>query len=420
MSRAATAAGAADRGRGSALEFALDRGVDTYRVLSWLYAVVMVWHRLGDFHRPLVALAVVLVLGLWTVFVLLVRRRIWPLLAVELALACAGILLTRVADSPENIAAGATTLPATWAASPVMGCAVLGGWRGGLAAALVVGAADILEVGAPTEGTVYNLVLLLLIGGCLGWCVDVARSGQRALDEAMRVRAEIAERDRLARSIHDGVLQNLAFIHRRGQQLGGPSADLADLAAESERELRDLVQGRRGAGQGRSATLGAGAGTPESSAPASPAAGAAGAAAVGTGDADLGRLLAASGSARVSVAAPAEPVLLEAGRAQELALAVRAALDNVTKHAGPDAKAWVLIEDLGTDVTVTVRDDGVGCTPQRLAEAKDAGRLGVSQSICGRVADLGGTANVRSTPGRGTTVVLTVPLVAPPQREERP
>jgi signal transduction histidine kinase len=45
----------------------------------------------------------------------------------------------------------------------------------------------------------------------------------------------------------------------------------------------------------------------------------------------------------------------------------------------------------------------------RLARAADEGRLGVAQSIRGRIAELGGTVRIDSTPGQGTEVELTVP-----------
>jgi signal transduction histidine kinase len=71
----------------------------------------------------------------------------------------------------------------------------------------------------------------------------------------------------------------------------------------------------------------------------------------------------------------------------------------VNKHAGPQAQAWVVVEDLGTEVLLSIRDDGVGTTEDRL----DAhGHLGVSQSIRGRIADLGGKVTVRTAPGEGT------------------
>jgi signal transduction histidine kinase len=71
-------------------------------------------------------------------------------------------------------------------------------------------------------------------------------------------------------------------------------------------------------------------------------------------------------------------------------------------------KIWILIDDEGDVVTTTVRDDGPGIAPGRLEQAAIQGRLGMVQSIRGRVADLGGTVNVSSTTGQGTEVELAV------------
>jgi signal transduction histidine kinase len=115
----------------------------------------------------------------------------------------------------------------------------------------------------------------------------------------------------------------------------------------------------------------------------------------------------------VSVVTPAGPVLLPGHQAREAAAAVHAALDNVRRHCGAAARAWVLVDDEGAAVTVTVRDDGPGIPPGRLALAAADGRLGVSQAICGRMRDLGGSAQVTSTPGTGTEVRLRLPRPSP-------
>jgi signal transduction histidine kinase len=74
---------------------------------------------------------------------------------------------------------------------------------------------------------------------------------------------------------------------------------------------------------------------------------------------------------------------------------------------------WSRSEAQGRDVVlVTVRDDGPGLTPQRLAEAAAEGRLGVAQCIQGRLRDLGGQATVTSAPGEGTEVEFRLPLLA--------
>jgi signal transduction histidine kinase len=111
----------------------------------------------------------------------------------------------------------------------------------------------------------------------------------------------------------------------------------------------------------------------------------------------------------VEVAAPAEPIVVPAHVAQEIHAAAAAALDNVRRHAGPQAHAWVLVEHEPDGVRVTVRDDGPGLPPGRLDEAAAAGRLGVAQSMRGRIADLGGETMITSQPGEGTEVEIWVP-----------
>ncbi len=86
---------------------------------------------------------------------------------------------------------------------------------------------------------------------------------------------------------------------------------------------------------------------------------------------------------------------------------VGAAVDNARQHGGTDA--WLLVEDEPDGVTVTVRDDGPGIPAGRLEQAERDGRLGVAQSIRGRIGDLGGTVAVHSAPGQGTEVELRVP-----------
>jgi signal transduction histidine kinase len=58
---------------------------------------------------------------------------------------------------------------------------------------------------------------------------------------------------------------------------------------------------------------------------------------------------------------------------------------------------------------VSVRDNGPGISPGRLEAARAEGRLGVSESIQGRVSDLGGTASLVSAPGQGTEWEITLP-----------
>ena len=103
---------------------------------------------------------------------------------------------------------------------------------------------------------------------------------------------------------------------------------------------------------------------------------------------------------------------MEPARARSVVSAVRACLDNVAVHVGSQAPAWVLLEQVGSTVVVTVRDEGPGIAEGRLAEARAQGRLGVAESIRGRVADLGGTS-VLTTGSFGTEWELSIPLDQP-------
>jgi len=125
------------------------------------------------------------------------------------------------------------------------------------------------------------------------------------------------------------------MVQRRGAEAGGEAAELGRLAGQQEAALRSLVGDAQAGG--------------------SPA-----------GDVDLRALVLPVASDQVTVSAPAQAVRLEKTAADELTSAIRAALDNVRRHCGPRARAWVLVEDEPGLVTVTVRDDGPGIPDGRL------------------------------------------------------
>jgi signal transduction histidine kinase len=169
----------------------------------------------------------------------------------------------------------------------------------------------------------------------------------------------------------------LALVQRHGSELGGYGSELAALAGEQEVALRSLLAGEAGGG--------------------------------GSQVRDLRGLIQALATPTVQVATPAQAVELPAGTAAEVVAAVQAALDNVRKHAGPGARAWILLEQEEDGMRLTVRDDGTGFPPERLDEAAAAGRLGIAQSMRGRIADCGGTMTIESRPGEGTEVEFWIP-----------
>ncbi|MFF9119781.1 MacS family sensor histidine kinase [Streptomyces massasporeus] len=386
------------------VEQPLWRALTAYRVLTMLYAVGLFATAYDEFVRPWVAVAYFAVLCGWTLATLPrvanAARCTKPFLAADLTIAVSGILLTTVADAHERVQAGGPTLPSIWTAGSVLAFALKGGWRWAALASSLVAVANLAERGSPARDTVHNVILVCIASVAIGYVVEVARASERTLARALEIEAATRERERLARDIHDSVLQVLAMVQRRGAVIGGEAAELGRMAGEQEVALRTLVSGglvpvsRVSEDAAEGALVRAVEEEPE------PEPG---------GPVDLRALLAPYAGARVSLAEPGAPVSLAPAAAREVAAAVGAALDNVRRHAGEDARAWILVEDEPDEVIVTVRDDGPGIPEGRLVQAEGEGRLGVALSIRGRLRDLGGSAELISVPGQGTEVELKVP-----------
>ncbi|MGW0993890.1 MacS family sensor histidine kinase [Streptomyces sp. NPDC002520] len=383
------------------VELPLWRALAGYRVLTMLYAIGLCATAYSHFARPEVAVAYYAVLAVWTLATLprvaneasCTKR----FLAADLTLALTGILLTPLADNHERIASGGPTLPSIWTAGSVLAFALKGGWRWAAFASTAVAAVNLVERGHPARDTVHNVILVWVAAIAIGYVVEVARASERTLARALEIEAATRERERLARDIHDGVLQVLAMVQRRGAVIGGEAAELGRLAGEQEVALRTLVSGGLLPVSRVSQDAADGAVVHVVEEPDD------------DGPVDLRSLLAPYAGARVSLAEPGAPVPLPPAAARELAAAVGAALDNVREHAGAQARVWILVEDEPDEIVVTVRDDGPGIPEGRLAQAEREGRLGVAQSIRGRLRDLGGSAELISVPGQGTEVELKVP-----------
>lgn len=307
-------------------------------------------------------------------------RRTTRLLALDLAVALAALALTPVAKEPGFDA----TLAGYWVMSPMLAWAARWGWRGGLVSGLLVGGTDLLvrlADGAEVAQATYGNIFLLVIGGpVVGYLVASLQRSAEERDRAEREAAAAAERARLARAVHDGVLQVLAMVQRRGRD-DAALADLGRLAGEQEERLRSLI---------RAQDLVPATGTATTT--------------------DLASALGALEAPGVVVSLPGRAVALPSPVADEVVAAVRACLDNVARHA-PGATAWVLLESTPAAVAVSVRDDGPGIPEGRLDEAAAQGRLGVTGSIRGRLRELGGTATVDSG-SWGTEWTLVVPVGA--------
>lgn len=360
-----------------------------FRALLWLRLIVLVnvvalnWYRRDNFDHPGWGLVVVLALVVWTGLVVWAygdrRRRVPLLLVADLLVAIGGILVSPVVKGDGMSA----TIPGFWVMGVVLAWGAHWRWLGGLIAAAAISLADLsIRVDGVSQTNYANIFLLLLGGPMVGYLCGSLQQMAAERDEAERAAAAAQERARLARAVHDGVLQVLALVQRRGAELGGEAAELGRLAGEQEAALRAMIR------EQDTSTGQAAAGVTDVAA-------------------ELERLSTLRPPV-VHVVTPGHAVPLGAHAATELLDAVRAALDNVARHVGEDAPAWVLLEDLGDRVTVSVRDEGPGIAAGRLEEAEASGRLGVVGSIRGRVRDLGGTAEL-SSGSYGTEWELTVP-----------
>jgi len=191
----------------------------------------------------------------------------------------------------------------------------------------------------------------------------------RAQERAGRIRSE--ERAAVAAHLHDSVLQTLALIQRHADE---PQA-VSRLARSQERELRAWLYDPKVVREG-----GTWAGL------------VAGMVADVESDHEL----------------TVDPVVVGDAPVDEalagLGAATREALVNAAKHSGATAA------DLYTEVTpervsVFVRDRGKGFDPATVP----SDRRGLADSVAGRLARLGGTAEVRSAAGEGTEVELVLP-----------
>jgi signal transduction histidine kinase len=372
------------------VETTLFRALAALRFVVAAYAVVLNALRWREFDHPVAGWLVVGVIVAWSGFAAWAydapRRRGLPLLLADFAVAALTLLSTPYVQSDAMIARHASTMPSFWVIAAVLAWAVVKGWPGGIAAAVVMSLLDLTVHTwgdtSPTGTTWGNIFLLLLAAGIVGYSAGLIREATEARAEAERVAAIVTERARLARAVHDGVLQVLALVQRRGAEIGGEAAALGALAGEQEVALRGLVQGDAGA-------LPSGKASPT---------------------VDLVEAVGRLASPTVTVSASVTRLPLPRPVADEMTSVVRACLDNVAQHVGPQAAAWVLVEEVGGQVVVSVRDDGPGIPDGRLDEAVSEGRLGVRLSIQGRMADLGGSAELVSAAGEGTEWELSLDL----------
>ena len=364
------------------VEDRLFRWLAVLRCVVLLNAAAVNVYRWDSFKQPVGGAFSIVVMTVWTLVASWAfsdrRWRVPALLLLDLALAASLILASPVLKG-DGLSA---TVPGFWVIGALLAWAIHYHWVGGLFAGAVLSLADLSIRNEITQSHYGNVFLMLIGGAIVGFMAESLERMADERDRAERLAAAAAERARLARAVHDGVLQVLALVQGRGTELGGEAAALGRLAGEQESALRTLIRDQDAV-----------------------AADAEGAATKVDLVAALGHLESRPG---VTVAAPGSPVHLPSVVVAELTAVVAACLDNVATHVGPSAPAWVLLQAWPDRVEVSVRDDGPGIASGRLEEAVAEGRLGVSQSIRGRIEDLGGSATL-TTGAQGTEWELVVP-----------
>jgi signal transduction histidine kinase len=248
-----------------------------------------------------------------------------------------------------------------------------------------------------------SLVVSLLFGIWIEKVIDQSRQRAELIEELQSARDELAEahhsagvmaeRERMAREIHDTLAQGMTSIvmlaqtaavelERGGEGAAARLAAIEDTARENLAEARALVA----------------AFTP-----------------VALSEATLAEVLRRQGErfaaetgvdVQVLLDLPDEEVAaLPQGQQVVLLRAAQEALANVRKHAG----ATQVLITLGISdgrVWIEIKDDGSGFTP-----GSAAGGFGLA-AMRGRVEESGGSVQVESAPGRGTRVQVLIPAVA--------
>ncbi|MBM9462146.1 PspC domain-containing protein [Aeromicrobium sp. YIM 150415] len=199
------------------------------------------------------------------------------------------------------------------------------------------------------------------------------------LESERRERIRSQERADMAAHLHDSVLQTLALL----QKNAADPRTVATLARRQERELRTWLYGDEMPGDGTAVRS------------------------LRTEAEDV------ETTHRVAVELVAVGDHPLSADAVALVRAAREAMVNAAKHAGSE-RVDVYAEFAADRGEVFVRDRGVGFDPDGVADD----RQGIRGSIVERMRRHGGEATVKSTPGEGTEIVLTMPWDDPAEEDE--
>jgi signal transduction histidine kinase len=364
------------------METGLLRGLVAFRWAAWLWIAAVTFINRDQLVRPVLAWALIgaaFVVTLWLTQLLRTdppaMLRAAPV-AIELACGLALVLCDGWAYGSGHAFATSQSLGVGWPVAGVLTAGVAwGSTLGGLAGIAMGGARFGSTVangvalssisGARVTSLVSTAVLYASAGAVSGYVATLLRRAEREISAARA-------REGMARTLHDGVLQTLAVVERRADD---PA--LARLAREQERELREYLFGSSAAPAGAGGDLGSAL-----------------RAAAGRFEDNFG--------GRVQVLVADDLPKLRRVEVEALAGAVGEALNNAGKHGTAD-RVTVFVEPQDHGVFCSVKDNGNGFDVGTTLEG-----IGLTQSIRGRLSEIGGRVEVHSRPGDGAEVCLWI------------
>ena len=176
------------------------------------HALVLNVYRRDNFVHPVGGAVCLVAMAAWTAFTIWAydarRRRVPLLLAADLAAALGAVLVSPVLKG-DGLSA---TVPAFWVMGALMAWAIHWRWLGGLVAGVAITVSDLSIREHVTQANYGNAFLLLIGGPIVGFMVESLQRMAADRDRAQRDAAAAAERARLARAVHDGVLQVLGLV----------------------------------------------------------------------------------------------------------------------------------------------------------------------------------------------------------------
>jgi len=239
--------------------------------------------------------------------------------------------------------------------------------------------------------TVWFKSLLVGLAVLCAWFLYALRVSFIARRYRLLLQERSAERERIARDLHDTLLQGMQGILLQVELWArGPTLShwQRDSASEIEDKMRSmLIEGRDTIGalrqvQDHHADLIAGL-------------------------LGVGNEAAAQSDTRFSLRLACEPRNLLDDACEEVLAISREAVLNAFRHAEAEA-VWVTVDYASQSLIVSICDNGIGVSKRRISECQSEGHWGMA-GMRERAAKLGGQLTVTSAPGKGTAVELEVP-----------